>query len=162
MLTIEAISNYAEALHSGVVVTEPVLDDGGPRIIYANPAMEKLTGYSRDALIGSTPRVLQGKATSRFTLKALGQALRAGRPFHTCVTNYRADGEAYLCEIDIRPVFGPDGRIERFIAFEREVVRRRVRVRPGRNARYKPIDQRVAAEAEGPLARFACFASPLD
>lgn len=162
MNEIDAVREFAETLETGVVVTTAALDGGGPTIVYANPAMAELTGHSRDTLLGSTPRILQGKATSRFTLKALGEALRAGKPFHTCLTNYRANGEAYLCEIDIRPLRDGSGAVSGYVAFEREVVRRRVRVRPGQNARFKPIDAALEAEARGPLARFGCFASPLD
>lgn len=162
MADVDAVRDLAETLGTGVLVTDAALDGGGPTILYANPAMEVLTGHSRKTLEGATPRLLQGKATSRFTLRALREALAAGRPFHTCLTNYRANGEAYLCEIDIRPRRGADGAVTGFIAFEREVVRRRVRIRPGQNTRYKPVDPAVEAEARGPLARFACFATPLD
>ncbi|MCG6121190.1 MAG: PAS domain-containing protein [Microvirga sp.] len=162
MTSREAVERFAEGLNTGVLVTDGALDNGGPTIVYANSAMESLTGYPRDELLGATPRIFQGKATSRFTLKALSDALRAGRPFHTCLTNYRADGEPYLCEIDIRPLRGPDGQIDHFVAFEREVVRRRVRVRPGQNARFRTTDAAAEAEADGPLAPMGCFATPLD
>lgn len=162
MTVVEIVRSYAENLRTGVLVTEPHIGDGGPRIVYANPAMEALTGYAREALLGRTPRLLQGKATSPFTRRAMREALAAGRPFHTCLTNYRADGEPYLCEIDIRPLHGPDGAIAGYVAFEREVERRRVRARPGANVRFRPKDRAVEREADGPLAPFACFASPLD
>jgi len=59
----------------------------------------------------------------------------------TALTNYRKAGEAYLCEIDVRPIRGPDGQPTAFIAFEREVVRRRGRPSQGGAGRYRPLGE---------------------
>lgn len=162
MSVVEFVRRFAEDLYTTVLVTDTDFSAAGPKILYANPAAEALTGHSRESLIGRSPKIFQGKATSPFARKAMGQALRAGRPFHTCVTNYRADGSPYLCELDIRPLRDDDGAIEAYISFEREVERRRVRARPGENARYRPVDPRVEEEAHNQLASFEVFTTPLD
>ena len=162
MTAIEIVSRFAEELNTAVLVTDTDFSASGPKILYANPAAETLTGHPRAGLIGRSPKIFQGKATSPFTRKAMGQALRAGKPFHTCVTNYRADGSPYLCELDIRPLRDATGEIEAFIAFEREVERRRVRARPGENVRYRPVDRRLDEEAGNQLAGFEVFTTPLD
>lgn len=162
MTVIEIVSRFAEDLNTTVLVTDTDFSAAGPKVLYANPAVEALTGHTRESLIGRSPKIFQGKATSPFTRKAMGQALRAGKPFHTCVTNYRADGSPYLCELDIRPLRDAAGEIEAFIAFEREVERRRVRARPGENARYRPVDPSLDEEARNQLAGFEVFTTPLD
>jgi PAS domain S-box-containing protein len=162
MTIIELVKGFAHGLSTGVIVTDAELTSPGPTILYANPAFARLAGYSLEEILGSSPRILQGTATSPFTTKAMGAALRAGQSFHTCVTNYRADGESYLCEIDIRPIVCGRGRVEHFIAFEREVLRRRVRARPGVNTRFKPLDPSTDEEAAGVLAASGCFASAFD
>ena len=162
MTILELVKGFAHDLSTGIVVTDANLGDPGPSILYVNPAFERLVGHDAQSLFGRSPRTLQGNATSPFTTRAMGAALRAGQPFHTCLTNYRADGESYLCEIDIRPIVNGRGKIEYFIAFEREVVRRRVRARPGQNTRYKALDPQTDAEAAGILAASGCFSSRLD
>ncbi len=162
MTVVEHVSRFAEDLNTTVLVTDTDFSAAGPKILYANPAVEALTGHPRESVIGRSPKILQGKATSPFTRKAMGAALRAGRSFHTCVTNYRADGSPYLCELDIRPLRDADGEIEAFISFEREVERRRVRARPGENARYRPVDPSLEDEARNQLAGFDVFTTPLD
>jgi PAS domain S-box-containing protein len=162
MTIVELVKGFAHELATGVVVTDAGLNEPGPTILYVNPAFEQLVGYNSSCLLGQSPRILQGNATSPFTIRALSAALRAGQSFHTCLTNYRADGASYLCEIDIRPIVNGRGKVEHFIAFEREVVRRRVKARPGLNIRYKARNPQTEAEAAGILAPSGCFASRLD
>ncbi|MCJ2052623.1 histidine kinase, partial [Methylobacterium sp. J-070] len=59
--------------------------------------------------------------------------------FHGYLTNYRADGTRYRAEIDCRPLRSADGRIENFVSFEREVVRRVGRPAMSADGRYESI-----------------------
>ncbi len=82
-------------------------------------------------------------------------ATPAGRGrFLGCLRNYRKSGEEYLCEIDVRPILGRDGVLQAFIAFEREVVRRRGRPTEGGTRRYRPTVQTLS-----PLVALACRSS---
>ena len=45
------------------------------KIIYANKAFEKLTGYNPDEVLGKTPRLLQGPATYKEVNVRLSEAL---------------------------------------------------------------------------------------
>ena len=51
--------------YNAVIVTEAQLDPPGPRIVYANPAFARQTGYAIEELIGQTPRILQGNPDHR-------------------------------------------------------------------------------------------------
>ncbi|MCJ2048264.1 PAS domain-containing protein [Methylobacterium sp. J-070] len=75
-------------------------------------------------IVGRSPRLMQGKETRQETLDTFRRALATGGRFHGYLTNYRADGIKYRAEIDCRPLRTADGRIENFVAFEREVIRR--------------------------------------
>ena len=52
-------------LNEGIVITEDELEWPGPKILFVNPAMTRITGYRADELIGQTPRLLQGQRTNR-------------------------------------------------------------------------------------------------
>ncbi|MGL4808181.1 MAG: PAS domain-containing protein, partial [Giesbergeria sp.] len=43
-----------------VIVTDAHMEGSGPRIVYANPAFSRLTGYSLDEVVGRSPSLLQG------------------------------------------------------------------------------------------------------
>lgn len=121
-----------------VVVTGPVLARPGPVISYVNTAFEQMAGYSKDELIGQSPRILQGPRTSLHTKQVMMHTLLRGRRFHGFLTNYRKGGEEYECEVDVRPLQDTAGQVGAFIAFEREVVRRRGR--PPSHGRFIALD----------------------
>ncbi|MGY2050744.1 PAS domain-containing protein [Methylobacterium sp. JK268] len=124
---IDLVRLFAEPLDLAVIVTDADLVPPGPAVLYANPAFARLSGYPAEEWRGASPRRLQGPGTNREVAGSVRRALRTEGRFLGCLQNYRKDGEAYLCEIDVRPLLGREGRPEAFIAFEREVVRRRGR-----------------------------------
>jgi hypothetical protein len=81
---------------------------------------------------------MQGRETRRATLDVFHRALASGERFHGYLTNYRADGTKYRAEIDCRPLRAADGRIENFVSFEREVLRRIGRPAGNGAGRYEP------------------------
>jgi PAS domain S-box-containing protein len=153
----ELVRVFAETATTGVVLTDAALDEPGPAIRYANPAFCRLSGYAAEDLVGRSPRLLQGPDTQALTLRGFSRAIRGGGRFHGVLSNYRRSGEAYLCEIDVRPIHNRHGTIEGFIAFEREVVRSRGRPRTDGFGRFRPVLPQDAAfdPGLGPLAPFA-------
>jgi PAS domain S-box-containing protein len=151
----ELVRLFAEPLTTGIVLTDATLDSPGPVIRYANPAFCRMTGYAAEDLLGRSPRMLQGKDTQPLTLRSLSRTLRAGTRFHGVLANHRKSGEAYLCEIDVRPIDGHDG-VTGFIAFEREVVRSRGRPREDGFGRFQPLlpQDAIFDQTIGSLAPF--------
>ena len=64
-----------------VIITTAELDPPGPTIVHANAAMLSMTGYTREELLGATPRILQGPDTDPEVLARLTANLRAGYSF---------------------------------------------------------------------------------
>ena len=105
-----------------VILTTGELDPPGPAIVYVNDAFLRLTGYTREELVGATPRIFQGPATDRKVLDRLKANLRAGRALEGHTWNYRKDGTPYQVHWSITPLRLAGEEIDHFLSVQRDVT----------------------------------------
>ena len=108
-----------------VITDANLLDEPGPRIVYANDAITKLTGYSPSEVIGNSPRLFQGSGTSGSDLARIRAALEARVPVTAELVNYARDGSTYWVELDIAPIVDQTGRVTHFVAVQRDITQRK-------------------------------------
>jgi PAS domain S-box-containing protein len=120
------LQSSVERLNDIVVITdaEPITGRG-PQIVYVNQAFERLTGYTRDEVIGRTPRLLQGPRTDRRTLDRIRHALETWQPVRAEVLNYTKTGQELWLELDILPLADETGWYTHWVAVERDITERR-------------------------------------
>jgi PAS domain S-box-containing protein len=111
-----------ESMSESILVTDTHLDSPGPSIIYANPAFEKMTGWSREEIIGKTPRILQGPKTNFDIFNDLKSCLRNGKSWQGRTINYRKNGTQFHMEWSITPVKNKEGEIYQYIAVQKEIT----------------------------------------
>ncbi len=111
-----------ESMTESVIITDAHLEDPGPFIIYANPAFEKMTGWSREEVIGKSPRILQGAKTEHGIFKDLRSTLEVGKIWSGRTINYRKDGSDFYMEWSIVPIHNASGDIHQYLAVQREVT----------------------------------------
>ncbi|MHB8543437.1 MAG: ATP-binding protein [Leptospirales bacterium] len=98
-------------LQDGVILT-----DTQGTILEWNPAMEHMSGWSREETIGKTPALLSsGKQGSDF-YNLLWQTLLSGKPFVGRFINRRKDQTEFLVWENISPVMDPGNTIHYFLA----------------------------------------------
>jgi PAS domain S-box-containing protein len=115
-----------DRLNDIVMVTESEpFEEPGPRILYVNPAFERITGYSVDEAIGRSPRFLSGKGTSAKELLRIEGLMRARLPVRAELVNYRKDGTPLWLEIDVTAVSSPSAAGEYFVFIERDITERK-------------------------------------
>jgi len=110
-----------EQSFNSVLLTDAEPSPNGPRILYANPAFCRMTGYQAEELIGRTPRLLQGPQTNPEVLRELSACLREGRYFQGSTINYRKDGSPYTVEWNISPVRNKAGVITHFVSAQQDI-----------------------------------------
>ncbi len=120
------LENAIARLNDIVIITEAEpIDEPGPRILFCNDALSRLTGYPPEELIGHSPRRLQGAQTSRVELDRIRQALQSAQPIHAELINYKRSGEPYWLELDIVPLADAEGRCTHFVSVQRDVTERK-------------------------------------
>ncbi len=124
-----------ERINDIVMVTEAgPFDEPGPRVLYVNPAFERLTGYPAAEALGRSPRFLQGPGTSAQEVQRIDDALRARRPMRAELLNYRKDGTAFWVEMDASFMRSPAADAEFVVFIERDITERK-------NAEQALLDQ---------------------
>lgn len=110
--------------HDAVLVcnASPIDLPDGPRIVYVNDMFCRLTGYSRDEVIGKTPRILQGEQTDRAALNRIREALSSQQAVRETLVNYTKAGKPYWLDISIFPLHEYGGTVTHFAAIERDVT----------------------------------------
>ncbi|HEX4843338.1 MAG TPA: PAS domain S-box protein [Limnobacter sp.] len=122
----ELLDACIERLNDIVMITEASpLAAPGPRIIYVNSAFERVTGYSREEVLGKSPRLLQGPLTDTQTLRQIREKLEHGESVHVELVNYGKSGRPHWLEMDIVPVVSADGAVPYFASIQRDVTERR-------------------------------------
>jgi sigma-B regulation protein RsbU (phosphoserine phosphatase) len=112
-----------EAASVGISISDATAP--GYPVTYVNPALCKITGYSREEIIGHSLRMLQGSETDPVAVLKIFKALLREKECEVTVKNYRKDGTMFWNELIISPVRDESGRLTHFISIHADVTERR-------------------------------------
>ncbi len=123
LLLLESVILKAD---DAVVITEaePV-ELPGPHIVFVNDAFARMMGYSREEVIGKTPRILQGPKTNLETLRGLKDRLKRFEPVRSEMVNYRKDGSEIWIELSLFPVGDRTGNYTYWVGIQRDITSRK-------------------------------------
>ncbi len=130
-------SERKHALLSAVVEQSSdlvIITDTEGNIEYANPAFETITGYSREEVIGQTPRLLNSGRQAPAFYKEMWAELTAGRTWTKEFVNRRKDGTEYHQRSTIFPIQDAEGRTQNFVGTGQDVSNERALERQLRQA----------------------------
>ena len=122
---IQLLQAAVQDTEDSVLITDADMNFPGPRIVFVNPGFTKMTGYSREEVLGKSPRILQGPKTDRKVLDELRRCLEEGEPFFGETVNYRKNGSEYYLEWHISPVRDAAGTITHFVSVQRDISERK-------------------------------------
>lgn len=114
--------------NDAIIITkaEPLDGPDGPEIVYANDAFLQMTGYSREEVIGKTPRILQGPGSDKVVLKKLGENLRKWKHCDVDIVNYTKDGREFWVNLSIAPVADENGWFTHWVSVQKDITERKL------------------------------------
>jgi two-component system cell cycle sensor histidine kinase/response regulator CckA len=92
-------------------------------IEYVNRKFSEITGYSREDVLGTNPRVLQSGLTPRATYDRLWRTLASGQEFEGEFQNRRKNGQVYWAEVLISPVKDVSGLTTRYVCVQTDITK---------------------------------------
>ncbi|MFZ2162497.1 MAG: PAS domain S-box protein [Sideroxyarcus sp.] len=94
-------------------------------IEYVNEAFVRITGYSREEVVGRNPCILQSGKTPHSTYAALWDALLQGRTWKGEFSNRRKDGSEYTEFATVTPIRQADGSISHYVAVKNDITEKK-------------------------------------
>jgi diguanylate cyclase (GGDEF)-like protein/PAS domain S-box-containing protein len=96
--------------NEGICIT-----DAAQRIIDVNPTLCQLTGYSRETLLGQTPRAFQSGRQDPAFYQAMWQAIQRDGHWHGDLWNRHRKGEYYAVRLTVSAVRDAAGSVSHYI-----------------------------------------------
>lgn len=109
-----------------IIITEAEpIEGNGPAILYVNNAFTDVSGYTREEVLGKTPRILQGPDTDKKELLRLKNALKNWEPCEIEILNYKKNGEPFWNNFTVSPIADENGWYTHWVAIQRDVTERK-------------------------------------
>lgn len=83
-----------------------------------------ISGYSKEEMIGKKHSFLRHRDTSYETYKDLWDTITSGKEWHGDIKNIKKNGEVYLINMLIRPLFCRSEKIKGYLAVQKNITNR--------------------------------------
>ncbi len=120
------LESAVESTNDVIMLYEAPMQPGQTmRLIYVNPAFERMTGYSREELALSSPKMLQGPKTDPASVALLQEKLFAFEAVRVELLNYKKDGSPFWVELNIQPIYDANGLPGGWMSVQRDISEQR-------------------------------------
>jgi len=110
-----------EAAANAVIIT-----NAEGTILWANPALSRLTGYTNSELIGQNTRILRSGQNPKATYDQMWKTILAGQVWRGELINRKKDGTHYVQQMTVTPVCDLTGKPSHFIAIQQDISQQRL------------------------------------
>ena len=113
--------NIAEGTVNPVQIT-----DLTGKMIYVNPAFTKISGYSKEELLGKSPRVFGSDKTSKKFWDNVWEFISSGKVWSGEIEDTKKNGEPFYSQLLISPILDKEGKITGYFGIHRDLSEKRI------------------------------------
>ena len=121
-----------------------IITNTNANIVDCNPATGRLTGYSREELIGQNPRIFASGTHTAGFYKHLWDTLSTGQLWQGIFCNLHKTGAPYWIETSISPIKDQNGNIVQYVAVSRDITRKKMQLEALRQAKRDALAANTA------------------
>ena len=126
--------------------TSIVIADLDGNLEYVNNYFLKLTGYTREEVIGKNPRILNSGYTKKEDYKKMWDTIKSGGTWQGVFLNKKKNGSMFWEEINISPVKNDQGVIINFLAIKTDITKQKKT-----DEKFRKIAWDQSHQVRGPL-----------
>ncbi len=93
-------------------------------ITHCNDAFERISGYSREELIGQNHRIVKSGYQPQSFWEEMWHTISSGKPWRGEICNRAKDGRLYWVDSMIAPFIGADGLVEKYVSIRTDITHR--------------------------------------
>ena len=128
-ITNQKVSEESLRIHSLAVEQSPVMNyltNIKGEIVYLNPKVSELTGYSKNELLGKNPRILSSGEKSKEEYQILWETLIAGKAWKGEFHNRKKNGESFWVSAYLSPISNANGQVSHYLAIEEDITQNKL------------------------------------
>jgi PAS domain S-box-containing protein len=110
---------YFKALTEASIVSK---SDTDGNIIYVNDNFCKITGYSREEMIGRNHNMFRHPGNTDETYKNMWDTIKSGKVWRDRIKNLNKDGSTFIADSTIIPLMDEDGVIKEYMAIRNDIT----------------------------------------
>ena len=131
------------------------ITDAQGKIVFVNPAFERVSGYTKQELIGKNPNILNSRKHDAQYWKQMWNHILLGNEWVGQIQNRRKNGEVFYTELVISPIIDPRGTVVGFLGAHRDITEQKLLeqqlVRSQKMETFGTLAAGIAHEVGNPL-----------
>jgi len=116
----ELLIKATNTANEGITISS--MDQPDRPLIFVNDGFERLTGYSKEDVIGKNCRFLQGKETANESVETIRKAIKQGEQTTVELLNYKKDGTPFWNRLSITPLKDKNGTTTHYVGVQSDIT----------------------------------------
>jgi len=117
------LKEYVETIDRNVIVSSTDLKG---RITHVSEALCKMSGYTKDELIGQNHNIFRHPDMPESTFKAMWKTLEANRIYKGEINNLKKDGSNYWVHVTISPIYNNNNKKIGYTAIRQDITDKKI------------------------------------